>query len=300
MNIDFFFYNILGKGGVLGIIGFITFIATYKNSVPVFDWVERQTIGNREYLLKKFDLMFIKVDIMKLTYTLWFCSFGLGIIFFAILAIFGGNFYLAVIVGIIISFVGWKIPRPLVDFFYEKRLKKFQVQMVDALNLLSGGLRAGLSLQQSCGLVTSELPNPVAEEFNLILQQNRLGIPIDECFKNLHLRVPTEDNQMFVTCISILRETGGNLAEIFDTIAATIRERVRLSQKIDSATAQGRTQGMIIFCMPFGLFIVNWANNPEATNAIFTKPLGIILISVALIMTLLGGFLMRRIVSIKV
>ena len=243
--------------------------------------------------------MFIKVDSMKLTYGLWFCSFGLGVITFALMAMLG-NFYFAVLLGILISFIGWKIPKPMVDFFYEKRLKKFQVQMVDALNLLSGGLRAGLSLQQATGLVTSELPNPVAEEFNLILQQNRLGIPIDECFKNLYDRVPTEDNQMFVTCISILRETGGNLAEIFDTIAGTIRERVRLSQKIDSATAQGRAQGIIIFFMPFAMFFVNWANNPESTNAMLTKPMGIILISAALLMTFVGGYLMYRIVNIKV
>ncbi len=193
MNLDFFFYNILGKSGVLGVIGIITFITTYKHSVPVFDWIERQTIGNRDYLLKKLDLMFIKFDPQKLTYALWGCSFGLGIFVFAIMILLG-NFYSACILAIVVSFVGWKIPKPLVNFFYERRLKKFQVQMVDALNLLSGGLRAGLSLQQSCGLVSSELPNPVSEEFNLILQQNRLGIPIDECFKNLYDRVPTEDN----------------------------------------------------------------------------------------------------------
>jgi tight adherence protein B len=300
MNLDFFFFNVLGKSGVLGVIGIITFITTYKHSVPVFDWIEKQTVGNREYLLKKLDLMFIKIDPMKLTYGLWFCSFGLGIILFGIVAILVGNFYVAILLGILVSFIGWKIPKPLVEFFYERRLKKFQVQMVDALNLLSGGLRAGLSLQQASGLVTSELPNPVSEEFNLILQQNRLGIPIDECFKNLYERVPTEDNQMFVTCISILRETGGNLAEIFDTIAATIRERVRLSQKIDSATAQGRTQGIIIFFMPFAMFVVNWVNNPESTSVMLTKPMGIVLISLAMLMTFVGGYLMYRIVKIKV
>lgn len=299
MNLDFFFFNILGKSGVLGIIGLMTFITTYKHSVPVFDWIERQTLGNRDYLIKKLDLMFIKFDPQKLTYILWGCSFGFGVMVFAIMMLLG-NFYLAILLGIFVSFVGWKIPKPLVNFFYERRLRKFQVQMVDALNLLSGGLRAGLSLQQSCGLVSSELPNPVSEEFNLILQQNRLGIPIDECFKNLYDRVPTEDNQMFVTCIGILRETGGNLAEIFDTIAGTIRERVRLSQKIDSATAQGRTQGIIIFCMPFVMFLVNWANNPPATMSMMTDPVGIFFILLALGLTLLGGFLMYKIVQIKV
>ena len=299
MNLDFFFYNVLGKSGVLGIIGIITFVTSYKNSISLFDWIEFQTLGNRDYLMKRFDLMFVQVDPQKLMYLLWFCSFGLGVLAFAILAFFG-KFLLGLILGMIISFVGWKIPRPLVNFFYERRLKKFQIQMVDALNLLSGGLRAGLSLPQACGMITSELPNPVAQEFNLILQQNRLGVPIDECFKNLYERVPTEDNQMFVTCISILRETGGNLAEIFDTIASTIRERVRLNQKIESATAQGRTQGMIIFFMPFGMFLMNFVSNPKATMEMLSNPVGLLAVGIAFTLTFVGGFLMYKIVNIKV
>lgn len=299
MNLSYFFYNILGKNGVLILIGIMTFVTTFKHSIPLFNWIENQTIGNRDYLLKKFDLMFIKIDPMKLTYALWFCSFGLGIISFIVLGIIG-NFYLAIITAIFISFIGWKIPKPLVNYFYQKRIKKFQIQMVDGLNLLSGGLRAGLSLQQSCGLVSSEMPNPISEEFNLILQQNRLGIPIDECFNNLNERVPTEDNQMFVTCINILRETGGNLAEIFDTISATIRERVRLNQKIDTATAQGKTQGRIIFCMPFAMFLINWFNNPESTAKMLTKPFGIFFIGLAFVLTIVGGFIMFKIVNIKV
>lgn len=295
-----FFYNILGKTGVLGIIGLLTFVTAYKNSVPLFDWIEQQTIGNRDYLLKKFDLMFIKVDALKLTYALWLCSFGSGVLTAIFLIYITENFPIAAIASLFVGFIGWKIPRPLTDFFYERRLKKFQQQMVDALNLLAGGLRAGLSLQQACGLVTTELPNPVAEEFNLILQQNRLGIPIDECFQNLHERVPTEDNQMFVSCISILRETGGNLAEIFDTIAQTIRERVRLNQKIASATAMQRMQGMVLFVVPFFMFIVNWLNDPQAMMQVLTSPKGAALLGLSFLLTLVGGALIYKIVNIKV
>ena len=118
------------------------------------------------------------------------------------------------------------------DYLVNARIKKYRGQMVDALNLLSNGLRAGLSLPQSVGMVVDELPNPVAQEFNLILQQNKIGVPLEECFEDLIKRVPTEDNEMFVTSVNILRETGGNLAETFDTIAGVIRERVRLQQKL--------------------------------------------------------------------
>lgn len=295
-----FIFNILGKTGVLGVIGLLTFFASYKNSTPLFDWIEKQTLGNRDYLLKKLDLMFIKADPQKLTYGLWACSFGSGILASAILLILTGNFYIAIISALLVGFVGWKLPKPLTDYFYEKRINKFEIQLVDALNLLSGGMRAGLSLQQACGMVSSELPNPISEEFNLLLQQNRLGIPIDECFQNLSARVPTEDNQMFVSCISILRETGGNLAEIFDTIASTIRERVRLKQKILAATSMQRFQGGILLCVPFFMFAVIYASDPVGMQAALTTSRGWMGVVGAFCLVLLAAFLIKKIVNIKV
>lgn len=300
MGFDSFIFNILGKTGVLGFIGLMTFAVSYKHSTPLFDWIEKQTLGNRDYLLKKFDLMFIKVDPNKLTYGLWLCSFGSAILASILAIILTKNFYVAVILALLVGFVGWKIPKPLAEYFYQRRLIKFEQQMVDALNLLSGGMRAGLSLQQACGIITTELPSPISQEFNLILQQNRLGIPIDECFQNLYTRVPTEDNQMFVSCISILRETGGNLAEVFDTIAVTIRERVRLNQRIKSATAMQRFQGGVLLCVPFFMFVVSYMGDPNSMNNVLTNPMGLGLLGLSLTLVLVAAFAIKKIVNIKV
>ena len=172
--------------------------------------------------------------------------------------------------------------------------------MVDGLNLLSNGLRAGLSLPQSLAMVVNELPPPISQEFNIILQQNKIGSPLEECFEDFARRVPTEDNQMFVTSVNVLRETGGNLSETFDTIAQVIRERVRLKQKVDTYTAQGMIQGLTIFVTPYLLALVFTISDPDAMYQVVTTPLGIILVIAAMGLNLVGGFIIMKIVQIKV
>ena len=103
--------------------------------------------------------------------------------------------------------------------------------MVDALSLMSNGLKSGLSIVQSLGLVTQEMPNPIRQEFNLILSENKLGVSLEDAFINLAKRIKSDDVEMFVTSVNILKETGGNLAETFDTIVITIRERIKVEKQ---------------------------------------------------------------------
>lgn len=293
------FVKLLGQWGLIGLIGFILFIFSYKHSVAIFDWVERQTFGTRTYILEKLELLFIEVNPDHITYTLLMLSFGIGLLtmaFFGLISMWP----LGIFLGIVLSIVGWKIPRPFIDFLVEKRIKEYQGQMVDALTLLSNGLRAGLTVPQSIGLVVDELPNPISQEFNLILQQNKIGVPLEECLENLAKRVPTEDNEMFVTSVNILRETGGNLAEVFDTIVSVIRERVRLQQKVDTYVAQGMFQGVMIFCMPFAIGIIYFLSDPTSMTNMFSKPIGIVLAILALFLDLIGGFFILKIVKIKI
>ena len=161
------------------------------------------------------------------------------------------------------------------------------------------GIRAGLSVPQAIGMVVDEMPAPISQEFNIILQQSRIGVPLEECFENLVKRLPTEDNNMFVSSVNILRETGGNLAEVFDTIVEVIRERVRLQQKIDTFTAQGKFQGMTIGAMPFLLGIVYFLSDPNSMIPLFTTPLGLVMLFVALAFDFAGFYVILKIVKIK-
>lgn len=291
--------NVLGVKGILVIIGLLIFFVSYKNSLKIFSWVDQQTHGTRDYILRKFEIMFIEVEPEKVTYGLLFLSFGSGILTFSALALIG-KLPLGMFLGIIMMIVGWKIPKPLVDYFENKRKKQYQIQMVDALNLMANGLRAGLTVPQSIGMVVDELPAPVSQEFNLILQQAKIGVPLDEALENLKKRVYTEDNEMFVTSVNILRETGGNLAETFDTIVGVIRERVRLQLKIETYVASGKFQAYTIGSMPFVMIGIFGSGDPEYFPLLFGTVLGIVALAVICGLVALGMWVIFRIIDIKV
>jgi tight adherence protein B len=298
-DLDFLFLNILGKNGVIFFLGAMIFFIAYKNSIKIFNWIDEQTYGTRDYILKKFEIMFIEVDPQKITWALLTMSFGLGIIVFCLLALVG-KLGLAMTLGIAVMILGWKAPKPLVDYFELRRKKKYQLQMVDALNLMANGLRAGLTVPQSIGMVVDELPAPVSQEFNLVLQQAKIGVPLDEALENLKKRVYTEDNEMFVTSVNILRETGGNLAETFDTIVQVIRERVRLQLKIDTYVASGKIQAYIIGAMPFLMILMFGSGDPDYFPLLFGTVLGVISLIVICGMVSLGMWVIMKIINIKV
>ncbi|MBF0311841.1 MAG: type II secretion system F family protein [Oligoflexia bacterium] len=289
----------LGQNVVIGIFGLIFFILTYRNSVTLFQWIENQTYGRKEFIMNKFEFLHIKVKEEYVVYALLAIAFVIPSLIAAIFA-FWGSFVWAAIFFTLFALLGWFIPKPLINYLCQQRIDQYQTQMIDGLNLLTNGIRAGLSMPQSIALVVNEMPAPISQEFNTILQQSKIGSPLEECFENLARRIPTEDNQMFVSSVNILRETGGNLAETFDTIVGVIRERIRLQQKIQSATAQGIMQGITIFCMPFAMALIYYVSDPKSMEIMFVHPLGIALMILAVVLDLIGGFFIYKIVKIKV
>lgn len=292
------FTKLLGHSGVIIFVGMLIFFITYKYSVNIFDWIEIQTYGKRNYIMERLEFLFIEIPPEKITYILLGSSVGVGGFFFLLLGLVG-QWILGIVVGLILAFIGSKMPMIVIDYLVEKRTKAYSLQMVDALTLLSNGIRAGLSVPQAIGMVVDEMPPPVSQEFNILLQQNRIGVPLEECFENLAKRMPTQDNNMFVSSVNILRETGGNLAEVFDTIVDVIRERVRLQQKIDTYTAQGMFQGMTIGAMPFLLGIVYFLSDPNSMTPLFTTPLGLVMLFIALAFDFAGIYVIMKIVKIK-
>ena len=141
---------ILGLKTIIILIGLGVFIYVYKYSRNIFDWVERNTFGTQNYILEKLEMLYIKVEPSHVTYVLLFLSFGIGILTILVAGLFGA-WTLGIILGIIFSFIGWKIPKPIVDYMVTKRIKEYSGQMVDALTLLANGIRAGLSVPQAIG-----------------------------------------------------------------------------------------------------------------------------------------------------
>ncbi len=293
------FIALIGRNGIIFLVAILVFLFIYKYSVGLFDWIENQTYSTRTYIMEKLNFLFIDISQEKLTYLLLSSSLGLGAVVLLLIGM-AGSWVLGVIMGGIFSYIGFKAPRIIIDFLCEKRIKAYSMQMVDGLQLLSNGIRAGLSVPQSIGLIVDEMPSPISQEFNIILQQNRIGVPLEECFENLTKRVPTQDNDMFVSSVNILREAGGNLAETFDTIVEVIRERVRLQQKVDTFTAQGMFQGMVIGVMPYALGTLYYVQDPVGMTPLFTTPIGLIMLILAMGLDAAGIFVIMKIVKIKI
>jgi tight adherence protein B len=279
------------------VFGAVVFTFMMINADRILGFLYNKSLGHREYIIKKLDLMFVEVNHRKLTATMLVTSFGLGaLVFFAVWP----NLIIGFIFGGIVTAVGWSVPKYLVNMLFEKRCTKFVDQMVDGVTIMSNGVKSGLSITQSMSRVAENMPNPISQEFSYALSQVRLGLSIEEALNELGTRIPKADVQMLVTAINILKETGGNLAETFATISETIRERQKIQKKIEALTAQGMMQGIIISMVPFGLLIIFLVIDPGYVRPLFTTTLGFIFLFIMLALQITGGLMIRKIVKIEV
>jgi len=241
--------------------------------------------------------MFIEVNRKKITLTMFLLSFGLGGMIFLV---FWPNLIPGILMGGIVIVVGWSIPQKLMKGLWERRCNHFVDQMVDGLTIMSNGVKSGLSIAQSMERVVANMRGPIAQEFSLVLNKIRLGMSVEDALNELGERMYRQDVQMFVVAINILKETGGNLAETFSTIVTTIRERQKVEKKIQAMTSQGLTQAVIITLIPFVLLVIFLIIDPNYVKPLFTTALGWIALIIMLVLQVIGGVLMKKIVTIKV
>lgn len=182
----------------------------------------------------------------------------------------------------------------------QKRLHLFNDQFADSLTVMTNSLRAGYSLMQAIEMVAREMPPPISDEFGRALREMQLGTPTEVALNNLSRRVGSDDLDLMLTALLIQRQIGGNLAEILDNIAETIRERVRIKGEIKTLTAQGRISGMIIGILPVALMFIMFMINPSYMSILFREPLGLALLCGAGCGEVLGILIIRRIVDIRV
>ncbi len=198
--------------------------------------------------------------------------------------------------------VGAIIPSAYVGRQQKKRLKDFDDQLPDMINLMVNGLRAGYSTMQAMEAISKELPPPICDEFRRVVQEMQLGIPMGTALDNLLRRIPSPDLDFMITAINVQREVGGNLAEILDTISFTIRERIRIKGEIQVLTAQVRSSAKILSMVPVLLTVYLWfANNDYMMNLFLlgnTCAFGVL--GAALVLIGLGYMIMMKIADIEV
>lgn len=205
------------------------------------------------------------------------------------------------------ALVGLYFPRFYLKRRQGKRLQAFKDQLPDTITLLANSLRAGSSFLQGIELVTREGQPPISEEFERVVREMSLGMALQPALNNLARRVDSEDLELMVTAINIQSQVGGNLATILDSIAYTIRERVRIQGEIQTLTAMQRYSGYVITLLPVGLAGILFLISPAYISAMLEKPpelfglpMGVIFFIIGLISMGIGYLLIRRIVDIKV
>jgi tight adherence protein B len=181
-----------------------------------------------------------------------------------------------------------------------RRQARLVLQLPDALTMMSGSLRAGASLQNALDMVVKENPAPISQEFSLLLREQRLGLALEDSLRGMAQRLKIEDVDLFVSAMTIAKEVGGNLSEILDRLASTLRAKAVMEGKIRALTSQGKLQGIIVGMLPLFLAGVLYVMDPAAMMPLFTTLYGWGVIAVVFVLLLLGGFFIKKIVTIDV
>ncbi|MEM9445687.1 MAG: type II secretion system F family protein [Verrucomicrobiota bacterium] len=204
------------------------------------------------------------------------------------------------LLGILGALTFWALEKIIIPFRKKARLKKFTDQLAEFLILIVNSLRAGQTFVQGCIIAAGESPHPISTEFKQMIKEVNLGMQETQAMENLLVRVPSEDLKIVVSGYVIQKKVGGNLAEILETTADTIRERIKIQGMIDTLTTQGKLSGFIVAGLPFLIgFAIN-AINPAYLSPLLVEGLGKVLIAVALLMQIIGAFAISRIVTIEV
>jgi len=202
--------------------------------------------------------------------------------------------------GLALTVFGGMLPYLHLRRRKNKRIRAFEEVFPEAIDLLGRAIRAGHAVSTGFQMVAEELSGPVAEEFRIVFEEQRYGLPVEESLLGLADRVDSMDVRIFVTAILIQREVGGNLAEILDNISHTIRERFKIQRQVRVYTAQGRMTGYLLAVLPIVVGTIIYSLNPEYMGVLFEPGIGRFLVSLAVVLQIVGFVLIRRIVTIEV
>jgi tight adherence protein B len=204
------------------------------------------------------------------------------------------------IVGIAAAAFGATLPYIYVRRRKTKRLETFEEHFPEAIDLLGRAIRAGHAFSTGLQMIGDESPEPLAGEFRRVFEEQKFGLSIEDSLLALADRVDLVDMRIFVTALLVQREVGGNLAEILDKISHTVRERFTIQRQVRVYTAQGRFTGYLLAALPIGVGFLIWMMNHEYMMILFREPTGRLMISAAVLLQIVGFFVIRKIIHIEV
>ena len=276
---------------LLLLFGAVSFL-TYRY-IPLFlqRYVKAQK-SRFEKVGSKLDEMFIFKERQRLLKIFTITPLSLGLSGFLVLQNFIG-----LIAGVALGLV---LPTIIIKNMSSRRRNKFRGQLVDALMILSGSLKAGMSLNQALEVLVEEMPAPISDEFSLVIKENKMGISMEDCLAHLKQRIPVDDLELITVAIGIVRETGGDLTEVFDNLVFTIREKQKLTNRVRALTVQGRLQGYIMMLLPIAFTVFIYFINPNNFKILLEDKLGQTLLTWAVISEFIGIILIKKLSKVEV
>lgn len=220
--------------------------------------------------------------------------FGLTALFFLLGWLISGN----PIGGLLLGSIGWLMPGFYLKQAQTKRAQAFANQLPDMLNLLVGSLRAGYGLLHACNVVKDEMPNPIGAEFSRVIKEVSLGFSITTALDHMVERLKDEDLALIVTAVHIQNEVGGSLADVLESTATTIRERIKIKGQIRVMTSQQRATGWVLTALPFATGTFLMLMNPDYMMEMFRPGWPLLMPIGATIMVILGNITMRMVMKV--
>jgi tight adherence protein B len=211
-----------------------------------------------------------------------------------------GLFVHTPLVGPIALLIGASLPTLWLRRRRTVRIRKFEEQFPEALDMLSRAMRAGHAFQTALGTAGDEMAEPVGVELKKVFDRQNFGLPLNDALKEMAERIPLVDVKFFVTAVAIQRESGGNLAEILDNLAHVVRERFKVQRQVRTHTAHGRFTGFVLMALPAGLALALSFIAPAQMHLLFTEPMGHMMIGGAIVMQTVGFFWIRKVIKIEV
>ncbi|WP_394270390.1 type II secretion system F family protein [Qipengyuania sp.] len=224
-------------------------------------------------------------------------SLGIALVISVLLFLKTGSLALSLAVGI---FAGAGIPHFLVGRAIKKRTNQFNTRFPDAIELLVRGLRSGLPVTETLGVVAQEIPGPVGQEFKMIVERIKIGRTMEEALQVTADRLGIPEFNFFCITLAIQRETGGNLAETLSNLADVLRKRAQMKLKIKAMSSESKASAYIVGALPFIVFVLIWWINPAYVGGFFEDDRLIVIGLGGLVWMSIGGFIMAKMVSFEI
>lgn len=207
---------------------------------------------------------------------------------------------IGLVIGLVLAVVGYMLPMLYVHLRKRRRLSRVDKQLVEALSHISSSIRAGFAMLQAIDAAAQRLDPPLSDEFSRLVADVRLGASLEDSLAAMSIRVGSYDLDMVVTAILIQRGSGGNLSEVLDNVAETIRERERIRGEIRVMTAQQRFAASVLAAWPVVLGGIFFLLNPSLMSNLWTESAGLVMLGIAITLQLLGILTIRRITNIEI